>query len=493
MSDFVTWLGGAVAASFLLMLVVLVVRRPVTRAFGPGVAYALWLLPVLRMVLPPLPAGWLFGDAAMVFDPPRMIAVTNVRQAASASPASTDWLLPLLGVWAAGAALYFAWQLVAHHRFLRRSLAGSVLITRAAGIEVRQCPAVEGPMATGVLRRFILLPADFATRFTPEERRLALAHETAHHCRGDLVANFAGLGVLSLHWFNPLAHLAYRAFRDDQEAACDATVLNAETAERRHAYGTAILKSASCRVPGAACALGHAGAMKRRILIMIDGRKSRALRIGGTALAAVLVGAGLVATASTVAAPERHVQIQRHGDKVTITENGVTRSATPAERRQIERDVAEADAGARRAEAGARVAERDARRISRRVEIVRADMPRPPAPPAPPAPASPDVPPAPAVPPVPGVAPVPPVPPVPPSGARGGRQIVMYRHGGDVIDRDALRAEVDAATAEARRSVAEARLRVAAFNMDAGRIAAETRAAQAQAMKEAEQTHDKTM
>ena len=493
MSGFVTWLGGAVTASFLLMLVVLVLRRPVTRLFGPGVAYALWLLPALRMMLPALPASWLPGETTMVFDPPRMVAVTNVQSVVPADAGGADWLFPALVVWAAGAVVYFAWQLFAHHRFLRQSLAGSALVTRAAGIEVRQCPAVAGPMATGVLRRFILLPADFTARFAPEERRLALAHETAHHCRGDLVANFAGLAMLSLHWFNPLAHLAYRAFRDDQEAACDATVLNAETAERRHAYGSAILKSASCRVPGAACALGHAGAMKRRILIMIDGRRSRTLRIGGGLLAAVLVGGGLIATASTVAAPVHHMTfIEGEGDHITITRDGQTRHATPAERRQIEHDIAQADAGARKAEAAARIAGANARiagnnariagvnadRVARR-EIALGDVPRLPVPPrAPRAPAAPEAP-VPPVPPVPGVATV---PPVAPAAIRGAHRISY--HGGAMIDRDAIRAQVDAAMAEARRSVADARAHMAAFHVDTGRFAAEGRAARAQAMKE---------
>ncbi|MEG8053881.1 M56 family metallopeptidase [Sphingomonas aerolata] len=45
-------------ASTLLMLVVLLVRAPVRRAFGAQVAYALWALPVLRLVLPSMPETW---------------------------------------------------------------------------------------------------------------------------------------------------------------------------------------------------------------------------------------------------------------------------------------------------------------------------------------------------------------------------------------------------------------------------------------------------
>ena len=36
------------------MLLVLAIRRPVRRLFGAGPAYALWLVPALRLVVPPL-------------------------------------------------------------------------------------------------------------------------------------------------------------------------------------------------------------------------------------------------------------------------------------------------------------------------------------------------------------------------------------------------------------------------------------------------------
>ena len=51
-------------ATTLLMLLVLAIRNPVRRLFGSRLAYALWLLPALRMVLPPL--GALFPASAHV-------------------------------------------------------------------------------------------------------------------------------------------------------------------------------------------------------------------------------------------------------------------------------------------------------------------------------------------------------------------------------------------------------------------------------------------
>ena len=51
------WAVEAMIASTLLMALVLLARRRVREAFGPQIAYALWALPLLRLILPPLPRG----------------------------------------------------------------------------------------------------------------------------------------------------------------------------------------------------------------------------------------------------------------------------------------------------------------------------------------------------------------------------------------------------------------------------------------------------
>jgi bla regulator protein blaR1 len=52
-----SWLVEALIGATLLMLLVLAVRKPVARLWGAHMAYALWALPALRMILPAIP-GW---------------------------------------------------------------------------------------------------------------------------------------------------------------------------------------------------------------------------------------------------------------------------------------------------------------------------------------------------------------------------------------------------------------------------------------------------
>ncbi|KAB7645417.1 M56 family metallopeptidase [Polymorphobacter fuscus] len=296
-----SWLVEALVGSSLLMLLVLAVRRPVARLFGAHVAYALWLLPPLRLVLPALP-GWttFYVPVAEVGDPVRvgLVDPATAAQLPATATAGVDWALPMLGLWAAGAVLWIGWQLLRHRRFLQQALAPARLLAREGGTEIWLTPAVAGPMAAGVLRRHILLPADFKTRYAPAERRLALLHEGAHHDRGDLVANLVGLAVVAVHWWNPLAHIAWRAFRADQELACDATVLAGTDADDRQAYGIAVLKSACSRVPTAACAMNHKAQLKQRIAMMKHRPIGLLRHAIGALLAAFLVGGGLLLTAS---------------------------------------------------------------------------------------------------------------------------------------------------------------------------------------------------
>ena len=295
------WIAQTLFATTLLMLLVLAIREPVARAFGPRIAYLLWLLPALRMVLPPLPAE--FAPATMAAIPALTQAeiaalIAMAPPAAEAAPA-IDWALWLAGIWLTGALLHFGWHLLSYRRFVRNVLDNATQLPWLdhGGIEVCASKAVRSPFATGVFIKTIVLPYDYRNRYSREELRLALSHEMVHHLRCDMSANLIALLMLSLHWFNPIAWRAHRAFRIDQELACDAIVLaNASPAER-HAYGRALIKSACDRLPVAACALG-AGDLKRRLRMMGMKQRSPAqVRMGG-ALAAVLVSGGLAFTAS---------------------------------------------------------------------------------------------------------------------------------------------------------------------------------------------------
>jgi beta-lactamase regulating signal transducer with metallopeptidase domain len=298
-------------ATTVLMLLILAVRKPVSRHFGPNIAYALWLLPVLRMALPPLPASWRATAEAPVATASEVITYyvvepLSVPEAAAGAPlpveaAPIDWLPLVLGLWAVGALGFLAYHLIAHRRFCANLMRRArVERTVAEGrVHVIETDAATGPLAFGIWRKYVAFPRDFSERYDPLERNLALAHELGHHLRGDLIANWIALIVLALHWFNPVAWRAFRAFRADQEMACDALVLAGRAPALRHAYGRAIVKSAHGGAVSAACHLHTINELKGRLrMLSKHDRKSRTRVTAGVAGAMTLTLAGLALTAS---------------------------------------------------------------------------------------------------------------------------------------------------------------------------------------------------
>ncbi len=186
-------------------------------------------MPPLQLISP---------DLAEALPPATVLFVPDADPASLPGAAlSSTWPTLLLAGWAGGAALFLLWQALAYLSFAVRIEATLRPTYPAAfeGLPLAESRGVDGPVAIGLLRPRIVLPYDFLSRYTSQEQALALHHEWIHHRRGDLWWNLVALALLALHWFNPVAWIAFRAFRADQELACDAAVLAGAPAELRHA------------------------------------------------------------------------------------------------------------------------------------------------------------------------------------------------------------------------------------------------------------------
>jgi beta-lactamase regulating signal transducer with metallopeptidase domain len=318
------WAAESLFGTTLLMLIVLLLRRPVAHLFGAGWAYALWLLPALRLVLPPLPF-----DSNIVPNSPAIAFIPAAGDMVAPLPSldgSGQWMPIMLALWAGGAAAFMIWQWLSYRAFVARLLGGCAHQKRTdfGGIEVIESATVQGPIAVGILHRRIAVPAGFEQHYSPAEQLFALQHELVHHRRGDLWWNVAALFILALNWFNPIAWISFRAFRADQELACDAAVARSAPAGL-HDYATALVKSASRPGLIAACPLNHADQLKRRLKMMKHHRTSTFRTLGGAAALGTLLLAGLGLSAPGFAqekVEEKKVLIKKidKDGKVTVLE-----------------------------------------------------------------------------------------------------------------------------------------------------------------------------
>lgn len=274
------------------VLLVLAVRRPVRRALGPLAAYGLWLIAPLCVVaalLPaPAPAGVMAPVVTLAAD-----AAWSVQPVSRKIHKASEVLTALWLAGAAGAAALFALRQARFVRSLGR-LAPSpsdrtVLLGQHTGA---------GPMLLGALRPRIVAPADFEARFQGPARDLVLAHERVHLARGDAAANALVVIVRCLAWFNPLIHRAARAFRVDQEIACDAVVVEHHPDTAR-LYAQTLLGSAMTPVSAPfGCHWPAVGVhpLKERLIMLQNASTAPARKT----LGALLVGALAFAAAGAV-------------------------------------------------------------------------------------------------------------------------------------------------------------------------------------------------
>lgn len=294
------WIVETLIATTLLMALVMMLRRPVARWLGAGAAYMLWALPLARMLLPALPCDVDPSPLHVAVDQvglPDLLMVAPAASVAASTP-SMPWLEIGIGLWFVGLLAFLAVQAVGYARFRRHMLDGATPVGEEGRIRLVTSPHASGPLAFGIWRPYIVLPADFALRYDAQEQDMAIAHERAHHERHDLLANMIALLLLAVHWCNPVAWIAYRAYRADQETACDARVLSLYGRDQAHIYGRAILKAAGGRHYAGACHLTRIATLKGRLKMLSNHDISLRRISWGMAAVALVTAAGLALTAS---------------------------------------------------------------------------------------------------------------------------------------------------------------------------------------------------
>ncbi len=415
------WIAETLIATTLLMAMVMLLRRPVARWLGARAAYMLWALPLARMLLPALPSEVVQPSPLHVAVDqaglPAFIDITQAPVVADSAP-SFPWLEAGIALWFTGLLLFVMIQASGYLRFRRHMLHGATDLGRDGRIRIITSPQASGPLAFGVLHPFIVLPVDFGLRYDAQEQDMAIAHERAHHQRGDLIANMVALAMLGIHWCNPVAWFAYRAYRDDQETACDARVLALYGRESAQSYGRAILKAAGGRQFAGACHLTRIETLKGRLKMLSTHDVSLQRISWGMAAVALVTASGLALTASGSRAAQEMAAIT---DKVQAADFG-----------RLKEFVAQP------VQANAAVVSNDATAHAASV---------PAAPTSPSAPASDWMPPAAPVAPVAPAAdmsvPMPPAPPAPPTiRTENGRMTVTYANGRTETHRVPTREEI---------------------------------------------------
>ena len=311
-------------SSLCLIGLVLLIRKVFRKKLAPEVIYALWLIPMIRLLLPF--AGWelpVFGIAADILNAPyeivsemlekndlNEISVTDSevqnekiqwqeqienentgtkiyeavnptaqiagtelpiseseKKLALVSPIQGKQLIPVC-VWLAGSVIVGGYTLY-RNRQLKRCIRQMEQRDMAKGIIVCVGNQVSVPCLAGILKPQIVVPEEIY-----QDQKLyecVLRHELAHFAQKDNLWTAVRILLCVIYWWNPLVWYASICAEEDAEIACDARALKGQTTEEKRNYGYALLQmlehaqSRGQHLCAATSMSGDKKSMKRRI------------------------------------------------------------------------------------------------------------------------------------------------------------------------------------------------------------------------------------
>lgn len=286
------WMGPMLWQASLLILVVGAIDRLIRSWAWPEVRHALWLLILIKLLIPP---GWSFSGSIFprVVEPlnqaviERWPAVGNAERVladpTSRSPAPLTgsaatgarfvepalkidtpthlgtnrsqlpvWQVYAFGIWVLGMAAIISLLVIRMKRLRRwhreqeekRTIPPwflDLMVATSKRLRLERLPAivfsdeVASPAVYGFFHPVLLLPARSA-ELSREEAEHVLMHELAHLKRGDLWWHGLLLVLQIVYWFNPLLIWARRQIKHVRELCCDLTVashLKEKTVEYR--------------------------------------------------------------------------------------------------------------------------------------------------------------------------------------------------------------------------------------------------------------------
>lgn len=258
------------------------------RQASASMRYALWTCALAAVLALPLilwtgPA-WNIDRGTVPMVPPAQPAISVVVHAHRPAPAPV-WPrnLPNI-VWLAGVMAMLVRTSAGHWRV--RSLFGKAEEIRDArwlalaaglgapiGLRLKRSTATDVPLSYGLVRAMVLLPAE-SDSWSDERRRVVLSHEMIHARRLDSLWGLLAQVSLAVNWFNPLAWLAVKQFRKEQERSCDDAVVMAGTAATVYAAHLVDL-ARSISIPEPALGMAERFDLEGRVHALLDAGRAR--------------------------------------------------------------------------------------------------------------------------------------------------------------------------------------------------------------------------
>lgn len=291
---------GSIVILFVLLARLLLKKTP--KIFS----YALWSVVLFRLTCPfsfesvfsllPTKANPIAQDIVFMQTPKIDTGVAIINNTVNdLLPAATPyasinplqfWLFIGSMVWVIGIVFMLSYSLLSLLSF-RKKLENAIFYKNNVFLSDK----IDTAFVFGALRPKIYLPDSL----TDGQREHILLHEQTHIKRFDHLVKLLSFFVLCLHWFNPLAWVAFFASSKDMEMSCDEAVVKKLGSDIKKDYSTSLLTLATGRriVSGTPLAFGE-GDTKGRIKNVLSYKRPAFWVILVAAVAVICVIVGLV-------------------------------------------------------------------------------------------------------------------------------------------------------------------------------------------------------
>lgn len=274
------WMGPMLWQVSLLIIIIGAIDLAIKKWAWPQVRYALWLLIILKLLIPPswsLPSAVIsrvhnqarhqieqqLDKAFVTKEDPSRAAITPLTESPhskfTASPNITSdisqdspsqtaavrpaWQVYALGIWLIGIALFIVllskriaklrrWHQEQEEKQTIPPWFHKLLVQTAQKLRIDRLPAIVfsdqavTPAVYGLFRPVLLLPENYPDSLSQEEAEHVLLHELAHLKRGDLWLHGITLMLQIVYWFNPLLVWMQKQMKHVREICCDMTIAN---------------------------------------------------------------------------------------------------------------------------------------------------------------------------------------------------------------------------------------------------------------------------
>ncbi|MEK8126602.1 M56 family metallopeptidase [Paenibacillus filicis] len=298
------WFCYATLAASVVGLLVMAIQALFRRQMSPRMRHALWLIVLIRLLLPDFPNSPVSLFNALPFssstekaasetknlegiEPPTWLSqqhrekqppVQNEnilplqshaplpvaplpQETETAAPSSVNKYPPALQiisvVWFAGAVaillylLFYMWKLRSKRKALQMVTDPRILSVmndcrRKFGIK-QPIPLYSGyelksPYISGIMAPWIYIPDALGSQLNDAQLYHLFSHELAHYKRKDIAWNTIGSFVLAIHWMNPIIWIFIAKMKADRELACDAYALEVLGEDEAIPYGMTIIE-----------------------------------------------------------------------------------------------------------------------------------------------------------------------------------------------------------------------------------------------------------